>query len=201
MKLLVINFAMDLDDPVLAWQARVVDGLARHVESVLVLTERIGRIAPPPNVAVRRALGRPWGVPNRLGGVWLALPTVLALCMRQPFDAVFVHMAHAWIYRLGPIFRLFGIPVLLWYAHGSTSWRLRVAHRLASRVVTSTPEGFRLPSRKLSVIGQAIDTHLFRPSGSGAWGDEILYVGRIAPRKRIDRLVDAMAAVARQWFD
>ena len=50
MKLLVINFVMDQDSPVLAWQHGVVTRLAARCERVVVLTERIGRCALPSNV-------------------------------------------------------------------------------------------------------------------------------------------------------
>jgi glycosyltransferase involved in cell wall biosynthesis len=62
--------------------------------------------------------------------------------------------------------------------------------------VTSTPEGFRIKSNKVRVIGQGIDADLFqppaaRPDSSG----EIVTVGRVSRRKRIDLLLAVMDAL------
>jgi glycosyltransferase involved in cell wall biosynthesis len=104
-------------------------------------------------------------------------------------------MAHEWAYRLQPALRAARVPVLLWYAHGSVTWRLRLAHRCVDRVVTSSPEGFRLPSAKRAVIGQAIDTRLFDVPAGRHDRHDVLYVGRLSPRKRVERLVEGLAAL------
>ena len=194
--MLLVNFEMDDASPVLAWQARVARGLAERCDRVVVLTERLGDFRGAPNLTVERVPVRPLGVPWRVGGKWFANAHVWKLCRRHRVDVCFVHMAHEWVYRLSPALHALGVPVLLWYAHGSVSRRLRLSHALADRVVTSTPEGFRIPSRKVRVIGQGIDTELFRPMPAPE-RDEVLYVGRIAPRKQVDLLVSAMAEVAR----
>jgi glycosyltransferase involved in cell wall biosynthesis len=216
MRLLLVNYSMDRNSPVLAWQQRLASELARSCERVVVLTEERGDFESAENLDVHcvpRAFCR---APLRwLELKWLMVFPVALWCRRHRFDACFVHMNAAWVYRLWPCLRAFGVPTLLWYAHGTATWRLRLAHRCADRVVTSTPEGFRIPSRKVEVIGQAIDTETFRPpapaaletSRSGAQIEvtsqaratpahaEIAYVGRIAPRKRIALLVDVLAAL------
>jgi glycosyltransferase involved in cell wall biosynthesis len=100
-----------------------------------------------------------------------------------------------WGYRLAPVFHLLRIPVLLWYAHGTVTDRLRRAHRYVTRVVTSTPEGFRLPSDKVSVIGQGVDASLFTIQEHVPGAADMLTVGRISPRKRIDLMIDVMDAL------
>ena len=72
---------------------------------------------------------------------------------------------------------------------------LRLAHRVADRVVTSTPDGFRLPSQKLDVIGQGVDTELFVPPPGPVDGNTVVYVGRVSRRKRVHLLVEVMAAL------
>lgn len=195
MRVLLVNFAMDRRSPVLAWQARIALELARRCERVVVLTERLGEHEPHQRLAVHavpRWLSRPplrwlrlrWGV---------ALP-VARWCREQAIDVCFVHMAASWTYRLWPALRPAGVPIVLWYAHGTVTARLRLAHAAADRVVTSSPEGFRLPSRKLAVIGQAIDTELFTLQEPLGARDEVVYVGRITPRKRVDLVLESFAA-------
>jgi glycosyltransferase involved in cell wall biosynthesis len=194
-RLLLVNFAMDSRSPVLAWQARLASELARRCERVVVLTEQVGDHEPHEALVVH-------GVPHVLSRAplrWLKLrwgmaAAVARWCRREAIDVCFVHMSAGWAYRLWPALRPLGVPILLWYAHGTVTWRLRLAHRAADCVVTSSPEGFRLPSAKLAVIGQAIDTELFRPTPPGAARNDVLYVGRISPRKRIERVLDSFAA-------
>lgn len=195
MRLLIVNFELDEASPVLAWQARVACELARHCEKVAVVTERVGRFQAPENLEVLQLPLRPFGVPRRLGGAYLANLPVYRLCRRLQIDACFCHMAHEWTYRLKPTLGLLGIPILLWYAHGSVSDSLTRALNASTRVVTSTPDGFRIPSPKVRIIGQGIDTKLFQPESPDPSARDLIYVGRISPRKRIDLLIDAMCEV------
>lgn len=198
LRVLLVNFEMDDGSAVLAWQARVARELAARCERVVVLTEKLGEHVGAPNLVVEQVATRPMGVPWRVGGKWFANPRVWQLCREHRIDVCFVHMAHEWAYRLAPALRAARVPVVLWYAHGTVSRRLRLAHRVAARVVTSSPEGFRIPSRKLSIIGQAIDTRLFDVPAERADPIDVLYVGRLSPRKRIERLLEALAAFRRR---
>lgn len=198
LRVLVVNFEMDDRSPVLAWQARVARELAARCERVVVVTEKLGEHVGAPNLVVEKVAMRPMGVPWRVGGKWFANPRVWQLCREHRIDVCFVHMAHEWAYRLAPALRAAHVPVVLWYAHGTVTRRLRLAHRAVHRVVTSTPEGFRVPSRKLSIIGQAIDTRLFDVPAERVDPSDVLYVGRLSPRKRIERLVEALAALRRR---
>lgn len=176
----------------LAWQASVVKELARHCEKVIVLTERIGRFIPRNNVIVHLIPKRPWGIPKVLGSRMLMNFTVAGLIRQYQINACFVHMAMEWTYRLFPVLKLHRIPILLWYAHGTVSNRLRLAHACAAKVVTSTPEGFRLSSNKKIVIGQGINTDLFNIPVYAPERNDILYVGRISPRKKVHLFIDIM---------
>lgn len=193
MKVLLVNFVMDRTSPVLAWQQGVVTRLASRCERVVVLTERVVPSPLPANVEVHR-VPRILTTPLRMLGVrWLMNIPVWRLCAREQFDAVFVHMNADWVYRLAPCWRRFRLPVLLWYAHGTVTRRLHRAHHHATRVITSTPEGFRIPSPKVSVIGQGIDTDLFMPPAIRADNATIVAVGRVSRRKRIDLMLQSLA--------
>lgn len=195
MRVLLINFEMDTNSPVVPWQARVATALADRCEAVHVLTEKIGTYEPRPNMTVSLIPHWPWGVPKRLGGGWLVNWQLFWLLRQHPCDVCFVHMAQAWTYRLWPVYRLFRLPVLLWYAHGTVTRQLQLSLRCVDRVITSTPEGFRIPSPKVEVIGQAIDTALFAPPATAERQPEIVYVGRISERKRVLEMLDVFAGL------
>jgi glycosyltransferase involved in cell wall biosynthesis len=193
MKLLLINFTMDPASPVLGWQHRVVTQLAGRCERVVVMTERTVPSALPANVEVHK-VPRVLTTPLRVLGVrWLMNLPVWQWCAREQFDAAFVHMNADWVYRLAPCFRRFNVPVLLWYAHGTVTPRLHRAHAHADCVITSTPEGFRIPSPKVRVIGQGIDTDLFRLAATPADDATIVAVGRVSRRKSLDLMLDTLA--------
>ncbi len=189
MNLLVINFEMDLCHGTLSWQPKVVNGLASICDKVIVLTSKIGKIKTPDNVIVYEIPKRPLGIPQRIGGKWALNWLAMKLCREHRIDSVFVHMAMEWSYRFYPTFKIMGLPVVVWYAHGSVSQQLKWAVTCATKVVTSTPEGCRIGGKKVSIIGQGIDTKLFSiPQNRELI--EIISIGRITQRKRIDLLVD-----------
>lgn len=192
LNLLVVNFEMNRESPALAWQCQVVQALAPHCRHLVVVTEQASDVKLPANVTLwvmpRWYAKLPW---RWCGAKWLANAHVYALCKRFAINACFVHMNMEWSYRLSLCLRYLGIPILLWYAHGSVTTRLRLAHWRADRVVTSTRDGFRIPSNKVRTIGQGIDTKLFRPAAmTKPTGREIITVGRISARKGVETMID-----------
>lgn len=195
MRLLVVNFEMDRLSRTMPWSQRVVNLLARDCEKVVVLTGRVGDYEPPPNVIVETIPPRPFGVPRRLGSARLVNLHAFRLIRRHRLQVCFIHMAMDWAYYLRPSLRWAGMPVLLWYAHGTVTDMLRRAHGCATRVVTSSPEGFRIPSDKVVVIGQGVDTDVFDLQPGRGPRCDILSVARISPRKHIELLIDAMGCL------
>ncbi len=196
MRLLLINFSMDPASGALAWQPRIARALAARLERVVVLSENVNAQSVPSNLRVEalpafyESRMRWW---RELAGFnrWL-----VGLIKEEKIDACFIHMAHPWAYRLAPGLKITRTPVLMWYAHGSVTQGLRLAHALVDRVVTSTPEGFRIPSKKVRIIGQGVDTDLFQPPAERCIAPNLIHVGRISPRKRIDLLICMMAELA-----
>jgi glycosyltransferase involved in cell wall biosynthesis len=193
-RLLFLAYELDQDSTVVGWQAKVALRLADRTDLVIARADRVGRIDQHPRLQAAPIPARPAHIPRSVGGGHAYAVSLAALAKRERVDACIVHMAHHWAARLGPMLRLLRVPTILWYAHGSVSRSLRRAHRGASAIVTSSSEGFRLPSTKVTVIGQGIDTDLFRPLHEHA-RNVVLSVGRISARKRIDRIVDVAAAL------
>ena len=198
LRVLVINFTLDEASPVLAWQPAVARAIARRVAAVHVFTESGGRFTPPGNLTFDVVPRWPYGVPRRLGSLALMVPRLRRIVRRFRPDACFIHMAHEWCTRIGPHLAREGVPILLWYAHGHVPASLHRAVRHATRIVTSTPEGFRIDTPKREIIGQAIDTETFVIPPDRRPKAEIVTVGRVSARKRTDLLVEAMAALVRR---
>jgi len=117
-------------------------------------------------------------------------------------DAVFVHMAPMFAILAGPWARLWGKRIGLWYTHGTVTWKLRLAEKLVHVIFTASPESFRLTSSKVIVTGHGIDTEHFSPSTKSEARNpkllKILSVGRIAPVKNYESLIDALALLHRR---
>jgi len=196
MKLLLITFELDPGSQVLAWQLQVALELAKLCKSVVVLTHKAAHTSSPENMRVYVFPPLLLRAPLRwFGGKWLMNLYVWRLCRRHHVNACFIHMNMAWGFYLAPVFHLLGIPVLLWYAHGTVSRKLKLAHRCVTRIVTSTPEGFRLPSKKVSVIGQGVDAGLYKLQPVSTNAVDIVTVGRVSARKNLLSMIDAMDAL------
>jgi glycosyltransferase involved in cell wall biosynthesis len=189
---------MDTSHTALGFTTSWTNALARRAEHVSVITMFSGELALEPNVTVY-SLGKERGFsePRRLAEFYRALFRILR---EHRIDACFAHMAPLFAALFAPVGKARHIPLLLWYAHGSVSRTLRIAHFLADRCVTSTPAGFRLPSDKLRILGQGIDTEVFRPPEARRqdYDATAISIGRLGPVKRLEELLAAVALARRQ---
>jgi glycosyltransferase involved in cell wall biosynthesis len=186
---LIVNFAMDKNSPVVAWQEKVAHEMAGQCEQVVVFTDKLGDYTPRDNMVVHEFRKK-----KRIAFL-LANWDVLKAVRQYKLNCVFIHMAHTWAYKLAPVFKFFRLPVVMWYAHGSVPKSLKWADACITYAVTSTPSGYQLPSKKLNIIGQGIDTDLFKPPVFSPQRNRIIYIGRISHRKNIALLIDIVAAL------
>jgi glycosyltransferase involved in cell wall biosynthesis len=91
--------------------------------------------------------------------------------------------------------------MLLWYTQAQGNRSLRIAERLADRVVTTVPGSY--PGRKAAVaIGQAIDTEAFPYCPANRSGPlNLLAIGRTSPSKRHDLAIRAVAEALQAGLD
>lgn len=213
MRLLIVTQKIDQNDAVLGFMHGWIAEFARHTETVTVICLESGSVTFPENVTVfslgkekitnpacagasagRRKSRIKTG--KRIVYSWRLLRYIVTF--RKEYDAVFVHMNPEYVVLAGWFWKLWGKTVTLWYAHKSVPWHLRVALFFTDIVFTSTTSGFRLPSRKVRVVGQGIDTEKFQVLKVGKFQVEggegkfrIITVGRITPSKDYDTLIDA----------
>jgi len=190
MRLLLFNLATDADDPVLGFATRWIAALARHVEHIDVLTMRAGRVDLPANVRVY-SLGKERGYsePRRAFEFYRRLAHILR---NGPIDACFSHMTPLFSVMAAPVLKPWRIPIITWYAHRQVTPTVKLAYHVSDRIVTSAASAFRYRGRKVSVIGQGIDTDLFCPGDTLPESPPlILSVGRLSPIKNTTALVEA----------
>ncbi len=102
-----------------------------------------------------------------------------------------------------PYAKLRNIPIVMWYAHGNVNMRLRITCFLVNRIVSSSQEGFRINSKRLTIAGQGIDVEKFKPRAPNSKPKNgkkiILSVGRISPVKNYETLIRALDILVNQW--
>lgn len=197
MNLLMFNLAVDSEHVTLAFGQRWIEGLAKHFDRIDIVTMYEGKHALPANVHVVSA-GREQGLPlwrRILRFYWL---TTRILIQQKP-SLAFAHMIPEFALLFWPLKVLTRTPCILWYAHGHVPRNLRIAHALVDHVVSSTPQGFRLPSDKVTFLGQGIEAGLYAfRTRTPSKTLRLISVGRLAPSKGQDTIIEALALWGQQ---
>lgn len=194
--LVVVTQKVDEDDAILGFFTGWIEGLARRVDRLGVITLGRGAFTPPENVEVA-SLGRERGAGR--AAMLAAFQRSLRRFMREgPPQALLAHMVPRYVLYALPQAALRRVPLYLWYTHKGVDTYLRMAHPFVRRVFTASEESFRLPSTKKVVTGHGIDTRRFHPGGQ----DErkgLVSAGRIAPSKDPLTLVEAVACLRERF--
>ena len=193
MNLMIVTQAVDREDPNLGAFYYWFEMLARRAESVVIIAGRAGSHDLPSHVAVRVFGETRFG---RIGRIWKFLK--LFSCHYMNADAILFHQIPEFVIAAAPFLIARKKITALWYAHGKVTWRLRIAERLVGYIFTSSGAGFRLPSKKVHHLGQAINTDLFRPVPSPqspvtSSTLRMITVGRIAPVKNYETIISSCA--------
>jgi len=190
MRILIITQKVDINDGVLGFFHRWVEEFAKHCESIILICLYEGAHNFPQNVRVL-SLGKEEGE-SRSKYIFKFYQYIWQ--ERKNYDTVFVHMNQLYVVLGGIIWRSLHKGIALWYTHKSVTTSLRIAERFADIIFTASPESFRLPSRKLHVMGHGIDTARFADlalrRGVGSLF-RILTIGRISPVKDYETLIRA----------
>lgn len=202
MRLLLITPKLDPADDLFGHVNGWAAALAQRVERLDVLALWPGRPCLPANthfatLGKDASQGGSGTILNRARWLVRLQRIVARLCARGEIDAVLAHMGPVFAVAAAPIARAAGRPTFLWYAHGQVSPMLRLAHALVDGVGTSTPEGFRIPSQKVTITGQGIDLERFHPPADPPVGERLLSVGRFSPVKDYETLLAAVSRLPR----
>lgn len=191
--LLIITQKVDEDDDVLGFFHEWIAEFAKHFSLVTVICLYRGSYSLPNNVRVV-SLGKE----TRRSKIQYFLRFYKYIWKyRRNYDAIFVHMNPVYVVLGGLFWHLWGKTTSLWYAHGHVPSVLRLADKLTDIAFASTPEGYRLKSSKLRIVGQGIDTDKFKPSLDTKTGDlRIVSVGRISPSKDYATLFRAIKQIS-----
>jgi len=184
---LVVNYVMDPENPLLSHQLEAVSALAGQFSRVIVITGKVGKFEAPDNVVV---LNSNW-IPGKPFSNFIRLLRIsFPLIIKGKFDSAFFHMTDLQCAILAPIIRLRGKKQVLWYAHTKKSIYLRWSFPWVNFVVTSTYGSCPLTGKKVVPIGQAIDSEKFREIPVAKLDfNKLVHIGRFDRSKNIGLLI------------
>lgn len=195
MNLLILTQKIDLDDSSLGFFHQWVKEFSKNFEQIRVVCLEKRRYSLPQNVKVY-SLGKELGISkilyiyNFYKYIWSE---------RKKYDAVFVHMNPEYVILGGFLWKIFGKRVVFWYTHKNVDIKLRLAEKFTDVVLTASPEGFRLKSKKIHILGHGIDINRFSNiEKKDHIGINIVHVGRITPIKNLDTLINAVDILIRK---
>lgn len=199
MKLLIITQKVDINDSNLGFFHLWLEKFSQKLERVYVICQAKGDFHLPENVIVL-SLGKETGY-SKLKQ-FLNLSKFLFKYLGG-VDGIFIHMCSVYALASFPLAKLFGKKMVLWHAHVKTVFLAKVAGGLASKVLTSSKEGFAVNwGKKIIVTGQGIDTDVFKPAEAKiippGMKKVIITIGRIAPTKDLKTLIGAMNILVNQ---
>ena len=199
----MLTQSIDLDDPILAFTHTWVEKLAQRVERLYCVGLAVGRHSLDQFDVKVFSLGKERGyrfLPDLR--YLLNLYRILREIERDGgVDVIFSHMAPVFSIAVAPYAFWRRLPVIQWYAHPGVNWRLKAAHHLSTRMVTSLPTSYRYRRDKVTVVGHGIDTDVFSPVDGDAKAEKvpiILCVGRISPVKDLTSLLHATARLRKR---
>ena len=126
-----------------------------------------------------------------------------ALKFIKQVDGVFCHQNPEYTILISPYAKIFQKKIVCFYGHKTINWKVKLMHFFSNKVVTSSEGGFQINSSKRKIIGQGINTDLFKPDINKKKSKElkIIAVGRISPIKNYETLIKATKILKNKGLD
>ncbi len=189
-KILIITQKVDKNDSILGFFHAWINEFAKQFENVTIICLWKGRYDLPNNVKVL-SLGKEERV-SRLTYILRLYKYIW--CERKNYDTVFVHMNPIYVLLCGPLWKILGKKVSLWYTHKHVDLKLRLAEKIVDQIFSASKVSFRLNTKKLKVMGHGIDTEKFSATDSKRDYStlRVITVGRISETKNLKVILDAI---------
>jgi len=157
--LLFVTQKVDKNDGVLGFVHQWLKEFSARLDLITVICLQAGEYDLPKNVKVI-SLGKENGY-NRIKlllNYWRAIWQE-----RDNYQNVLVHMAPIYLLFGGLFWRIKGKKIGLFYAHRKVDFKLWLAEKFTNFIFTSNAETFKLPSKKINFVGQAVDLDNLKP--------------------------------------
>ena len=194
--LVVFNYAMDVNNPIFSHQEQAVRALSPFFNKVLVFTNSVGSVSQPENVKI---IDLKWKTRSPFRNITRFLVNVVPRLRRN--QIIFSHMTEVQSAIIAPLTKLLRIDHHLWYAHKSLSPYLRWNQFWVKSILTSTTGSCPISSKKVFLIGQAIDTNQFPfLAKSHRRYSRGVHIGRFDPSKKIEEIVNSIQCIRSKGY-
>jgi glycosyltransferase involved in cell wall biosynthesis len=186
--IIIFNYEMNENSKVLAFCIDWVNAISKYFDKIFVITLRKGKFIVNSNVEV---FSLDSDKVNRFNQINRLYKILFILHKNYKINGYFVHMAHKFVPLIYPFAKYYNKKVVLWYAHKSIPFDLKVAVRLSDKIFSVSPKSMRLNFDKVEYIGHGIDTEkrFSLKENFNSIIKNIVTVGRISKVKNTDLIV------------
>ena len=197
--ILIFNYCMDENDPILSQQTQVVSRLLEHYSEVTVITGRVGKYQKHPNLKV---INSKWVAGKNIKNALRFLRKAIPVFIKNRPEVIFSHMTEVQSFLVSLISYVLKIKHFLWYAHTTKSFFLNWNYFLLNGIITSTPGSCPIDGSKIHAIGQAVDAAQFPLRNlSDIKLSKLVHIGRFDKSKDASLMITATGrAPARPWM-
>jgi glycosyltransferase involved in cell wall biosynthesis len=190
-RIIIYNYSMNDKSDVLASNIDWVNSFARHFESVKVISFESGNSNLQQNVKV--SLVQSGNFVARIAGALQLLWSCIIEFPNRKKTIVFHHMSSITAGTIGYLFKLMGVPQGLWYSHSHADFFLRISKYAINAYFSTSYQSFPLDRNNLHPIGHGINVKQFDCKDFGIVRSNIVAVGRVAPIKRLEKVILAIS--------
>lgn len=193
-KILWITDKVDINHSIKGFVHNLIERTAIKVNHIDVLCLNEGEHHLPENVAVY-----PFGntqIIKRNRMLKLCRFYWFAATLVRRNDVIFSHMSPYFTILAFPLALLWKKKIITWHAHKAVTIALRMATLMSSKILSSSPYAFSLPTKKVRFLGQCVDEDLYYlPEKLPYYSREefhIVSVGRVDPIKDYVTLIKSV---------
>lgn len=189
MRIIFVTRKVDFADPRTGFVHTWISRFAKEAEELIVICLEKGEPRGLPDNVKVFSMGKEKGYSR------FKILTEYRKLLRELLpdsDGVFIHMHPIYAITAWPTVKKYHKKMVMWYTHKSVDLKLRIAEKLVDKIFTASKESFRLPSKKVQIIGHGIDSERFQSSNLNHSNNRLAVVDRISPVKKIEVILEAM---------
>ncbi|MFA5841387.1 MAG: glycosyltransferase family 4 protein [Candidatus Paceibacterota bacterium] len=187
-RLLIITQKVDRNDPILGFFHRWIEEFSKSCEKITVICLGEGEYSLPGNIKVL-SLGKEGGVS---GFVYLFRFYKYIFEERKNYDVVFVHMNQEYVLLGGLPWQFMGKKIMMWRNHPGGGFLTDMAVFLSNKVFCTSNQSYTARFKKTQIMPVGIDTSFFTDKKGERIKNSLLILGRIAPVKKQELIIDAL---------
>ncbi|RPG61818.1 MAG: glycosyltransferase [Flavobacteriaceae bacterium TMED238] len=192
-KLLYLNLAIDSEDTSLGFAIGWLEEISKNYESVDVITLRLGKL---PILDKKINIYGPTYSTNKLTKYRFLYKTAKKLINKSNYDRCFSHMSPISIFVIALLLKSKNIKTTLWFTHPGPKFGIKklilfISSKLSSQILTASSSSFPFESKKVHIIGHAVNLEYFQNNKSKFELNNFLILSRISQSKNLETSIDA----------